>query len=68
LRKQKVGGRRERTIVEGNVGFVLGSKSKVTLHTLDTIFCVVPLDKENYYEKLWHPETLLVDMCASRPS
>lgn len=62
-------GRREKKIlVEGNVPFVLRTKSIVKLHTLDTSFCVVPLDEETYYEKVWHPEILLVDSCARRPN
>jgi len=67
-RKQQVAGRREKIIVEGKVPFVLRTKSIVKLYTLDTSFCVVPLDEETYYEKVWHPEILLVDSCARRPS
>jgi len=63
-----VAGRRERIIVEGNVPFVLRTKSTVKLYTLDTSVCVVPLDEETYYENVWHPEILLVDYSARRPS
>lgn len=51
-------GKRDKIIVEGNVPFVLRTKSIVELHTLDTSFCVVSLDGETYYEKIWHPEIL----------
>jgi hypothetical protein len=63
-----VAGRREKIIAEGNVPFVLRTKSTVELYTQDTSFCVVPLDEKTYYEKYWHPEILLVDSCARRPS
>jgi hypothetical protein len=67
-RKQQVTGRRERTIVEDYVPFVLRTKSIVKLYTLDTSIRVVPLDGETCYEKVWHPEILLVDSCVRRPS
>jgi hypothetical protein len=46
-----VAGRREKIIVEGNAPFVLSTKSIVKLYTLDTGFCVVPLDEETYEKK-----------------